>query len=479
MKTKLIPYMIVFALIIFLTKSIQANSDTICDANFSYEVYEVIGKPSVIKFTNESSGNPTQFAWDFGDGSISSSKDPIHYFPEDGHFQVHLTVANNTSSDEIIKTVEISVPLSVDFSFKLDTNNIIPNTFIFTGIINGYYDHIIWNFGDKIVQDIVDTIHSYTKQNNDYQVIFTAQYSYNDTSILTKALAKGLTTSEYFNLGGQVYLGDSLMNNPNSQGDTGTAYLFRVNNGHLNLVDTNVFQKLGYYWFDTQLKAHYVVQVSLTENSNHSDDFAPTYVGNTTNWDEAEIINLAQDKFREDVSLIAKNKSKSGDKTLSGYVNDLIESPKEKSVLVYLYNIEQELIDFQWLSFYSDYEFSNLEKGHYLVGADVPGIYSRPQLIYVDDAKENIFKSLNDIQNNNIFPNPARDYTLLTFNNEKDLPSCEIQIYNANGQLIKTVFNPVKKGKNYLHLDLSDVPSGVLFLKSSQSGDKVYKLVHY
>jgi len=479
MKVKHIIYTIVFALMIFLAKTTQANSDSICVANFSYEVYEVIGKPSVIKFTNESSGNPTQFAWDFGDGSISSSKDPIHYFPKDGQFDVHLTVANNISSDEIVKTVEISVPLSVDFSFYLDTANVVPNTFIFTGIIEGYYDHIIWNFGDQILQDIEDTIHSYAKQDHDYQVILTAEYSYNDTSVLTKALAKGLTTSEYFDLGGQVYLADSLMNNPNNQGDTGIAYLYRVNNDQLNLVDTNVFQKLGYYWFDTQLKSHYLVQVSLTENSTHFGDFAPTYIGNTTNWDEAEIINLAQNKFREDVNLIPKNKSKAGDKSLTGYVDELIESPKENSVLVYLYNTEQELIDFQWHPAYSDYEFNNLEKGHYLVGADVPGIYSRPQLIFVDDSKEIKFKSLNDIQNSNIFPNPAREYTLFTFNNENDLASCEIQLYNANGQLIKTFFNSLKDGKNYLHLDLSEIPTGILFLKISQSGNKIYKLIHY
>lgn len=479
MKIKFIQYIIAFAFIFSLGQFTRANSDSTCIAEFTYEIYEEIGKPSVIQFINESTGNPTQFFWDFGDGSIANVKDPIHYFPEDGQYQVKLTIANNISSDEVIKTIEIVVPLSIDFSFKLDSNNVVPNTFIFTGNIDGYYDHIIWNFGDQILLDIEDTIHSYAKQDHDYQVILTAQYSYNDTSILTKALAKGLTTSEYFDLGGQVYLGDSLMNNPSNDDDIGVAYLYRVDNDELVVVDTNIFSKLGYYWFDTQLKAHYLVQVSLTENSNHVLDFAPTYVGNTVNWDEAEIINLAQDKFREDVNLIPKTKITSGSKSLTGNVEDLIKTDKENEVIVYLFNTENELIDYHWYTSDMEYEFNDLEKGHYWVEADLTGVPSRPQLIYVDDSKETVFKSIDQSSEYSIFPNPASDYTLITLENNNDKAACEIQIFNSGGQLIKTTNHALKSGKNFIHLNLRDFPSGVLFVKTSSSGNKILKLIHY
>jgi len=478
MKIKYIQYIIVFVSILFLAKTNNANSDSTCVAAFSYEVYQNIGKPSIIKFTNESTGNPTQFSWDFGDGSISNIKDPIHYFPENGQYQVKLTVANNTNSDEIIKTVEINVSLTIDFTYKLDSNNLVPNTYRFTGIINGYYDHIMWNFGDQIIQNIEDTIHSYAKQDEDYQVVFTAQYYFNDTSILTKALAKGLTTSQYFDLGGQIYLGDSLMNNPSNQSDTGIAYLFRVDNNQLVPIDTNVFQKLGYFWFDTKLKAHYLIQVSLAENSTHFGAFAPTYLGNTTYWDQAEIINLSQDKYREDVSLIPITNS-SGNKSLSGNVQDLIDIDKEEEVLVYLYNTENELIDYRISKSFSNFEFSHLEKGHYLLGADVPGVYSRQQLVFVDNSKENKFKSLNEIPVNNIFPNPAGDYTLITYDNLAETGSKEIQIYNSNGRLIKSINYPLKTGINYIHLDLTNMASGILYLKFSQSEGEIYKLIHY
>lgn len=478
MRNTYIVAIFIFVFLTFLAKISLAKSDTTCVADFTYEVYDVIGKPSVIQFINESTGEPTQYSWNFGDGSISNVKDPIHYFPENGNFQVELMVANNSSSDNITQNIEINVPLSVDFTFKLDSTSVVPNTFIFSGLIEGYYDQIIWNFGDHILQDVEDTIHSYSQEDKDYQVTLSAQYYFNDTSVLTRALAKGLTTSQYFNIGGQVYLEDSLMNNPVNRSDTGIAYLYRVSDEQLIPVDTNRFHNLGYYWFDTQLKAHYVIQVSLTSHSNHVEEFAPTYIGNTTSWDEAEIINLAQDKYREDVNLIFKNEKTSGLKSLYGHVNDLIEIEKEEDILICLYDTENNLIDYQINSSLSTYEFNNLGKGHYIVCADLAGVYSRPQLIYINDSKENEFKSLTNIKSKRIFPNPANSYTLISFQNNLELSNTNIQIYNSIGRLLKSEYRSLHYGNNYIHLNINDLPKGVLFIKMDVFENEVLKLVH-
>lgn len=476
MRNKIIASLFIFTLIFAF--NVKANTDSTIVAGFSYEIFEDLGKPSVIQFYDQSTGNPTQYSWDFGDGSISNVKNPVHYFPENGNYQVRLIVANNSSSDQIAKDIEINVPLNIDFTFKLDSNNVVPNTFIFSSTIDGYYDQLVWNFGDQILQDIEDTIHSYTEEDKDYQVTLTTRYFFNDTSVMTKALAKGLTTSEYFNLGGQVFLDDSLMNNPVSQSDTGIAYLFRVDDDQLVPIDTNTFQKLGYYWFDKKLKAHYLVQVSLKETSTHANDFAPTYVGNTTYWDEAEIINLAQNKYREDVSMVFKDKNTIGEKSLSGNVKDLIEVDEEKEVLICLFDTENNLVDYQYNASGSNYEFNNLQKGHYLIGADIPGIYSRSQLIFVDDNKTNKFKSLNILSEIKAFPNPAQEYTLISLQNENG-PHTEIQIFNSSGHLLRSERIRLNAGTNYFHLDLKDLPPGVLYIKIIGLETNMIKLVHY
>jgi hypothetical protein len=471
-------YIITFALLSFSAKPVFAVIDSICDASFTYEVYEELGKPSVIQFKNTSAGNPTQISWDFGDGSISNVSNPIHFFPENNTYQVRLIIANDISSDEIIQEIEINVPLSINFEFKLDSNNRVPNTFIFTAEIDGYYDQLTWNFSDQILQNVVDTIHSYPEQDKDYQVTLTARYHFNDTSTMTKALAKGLTTYEYYNIGGQVYLGDSLMNNPVSTGDRGIAYLYRLDNDVPVLVDTNQFANLGYYWFANKLKAHYIIQITLTEESDHFDQFAPTYVGNTSFWDEAEIINLAQDKYREDLILKEKTNSKMGDQSLNGWVKDLIEIHENQNALIYLYDTEDHLIDYKIAKANDYYEFDLLPQGHYLLEADITGVPTKPKLIYIGGSKDYDLKSALIQSTHKVFPNPAKDYTILNMDNRLEKHAMETHIFNANGQLIKKEYHSLKSGLNYIRINLKGLPSGILYIKTPEISEEVIKLIH-
>ncbi len=470
---------ITIALLSFIANLSFAMKDSICEASFTYEIYEELGKPSVIQFKNTSSGNPTEINWDFGDGSISNDDNPIHFFPENNTYHVNLIIANDISSDQIMHEIEINVPLSINFEFKLDSNNRVPNTFLFTAEIEGFYDQLTWNFSNQILQNVEDTIHSYPQEDKEYQVTLTARYIFNDTSVITKALAKGLITYKYFNLGGQVYLGDSIMNNPVSTGDFGIAYLYRLDNDKPVLIDTNQFSNLGYYWFADQLKAHYIVQVSLSEESDHFYQFAPTYVGNTSLWEEAEIINLAQDKYREDLILKEKNSTKSGDQSINGWVKDLIEIDEEQNVLLYLYDTQDHLVDYKILKGNDNYRFDLLSQGHYLLGTNTTGISSRPKLIYIGESKDHDLKSASVQTEHQVFPNPAREYTILNIDHPSEFNSLEVYIYNTNGQLLNKENYSLNKSVHYIHIKLEDMPSGILYLKIPEISDEVIKLIHY
>ena len=48
--------------------------------------------PLEVQFTDSSTGSPTSFAWDFGDGGTSSERNPRHTFQEAGRYTVTLTV---------------------------------------------------------------------------------------------------------------------------------------------------------------------------------------------------------------------------------------------------------------------------------------------------------------------------------------------------------------------------------------------------
>lgn len=55
--------------------------------------------PLAVQFTDTSSGSPTQWLWDFGDGTTSVDRNPAHTYATVGTFTVALTATNAAGSD--------------------------------------------------------------------------------------------------------------------------------------------------------------------------------------------------------------------------------------------------------------------------------------------------------------------------------------------------------------------------------------------
>ena len=65
--------------------------------------------PLTVKFTDQSTGNPTSWSWDFGDGSSSMEQNPTHKYESAGDYTVALTVSDGASSDTVTKASYITV----------------------------------------------------------------------------------------------------------------------------------------------------------------------------------------------------------------------------------------------------------------------------------------------------------------------------------------------------------------------------------
>jgi PKD repeat protein len=55
--------------------------------------------PLTVQFTDMSSGGPTAWAWDFGDGGTSNEANPAHNYTTAGTYDVSLTVSNGAGTD--------------------------------------------------------------------------------------------------------------------------------------------------------------------------------------------------------------------------------------------------------------------------------------------------------------------------------------------------------------------------------------------
>lgn len=55
----------------------------------------------------DADGDPLRYAWDFGDGAVSSEADPSHVYPAAGSYVVKLTVADSYESTTVSETVTV------------------------------------------------------------------------------------------------------------------------------------------------------------------------------------------------------------------------------------------------------------------------------------------------------------------------------------------------------------------------------------
>jgi PKD repeat protein len=65
--------------------------------------------PLSVQFNDLSEGYPTSYAWNFGDGTGSSEKNPTHLYTDAGVYTVSLTVTNQYGSNTRIQTAYIKV----------------------------------------------------------------------------------------------------------------------------------------------------------------------------------------------------------------------------------------------------------------------------------------------------------------------------------------------------------------------------------
>jgi len=98
----------------FTTQATTAPASTI---RAGFTVDKASGSiPLTVSFTDTSTGSPSQWYWDFGDGTHSTENNPVHTFKAEGSFTVTLNVDKNgqTSSKSQVITAS-SVPLVADF----------------------------------------------------------------------------------------------------------------------------------------------------------------------------------------------------------------------------------------------------------------------------------------------------------------------------------------------------------------------------
>ncbi|MBN1166435.1 MAG: PKD domain-containing protein, partial [Methanospirillaceae archaeon] len=146
-------------------------------------------KPLTVQFTDLSTGGPTMWAWDFGDGGTDMIADPLHTYTEAGIYSVTLTASSQYGSDTITKTGYITVieqgGIVADFS-GTPTCGEKPLTVQFTDLSTGSPTMWAWDFGDGGTAMVADPHYTYTEAGI-YTVTLTASSQITGTDTIVKA----------------------------------------------------------------------------------------------------------------------------------------------------------------------------------------------------------------------------------------------------------------------------------------------------
>lgn len=135
-------------------------------------------EPLTVSFTDSSTGDPTIWGWDFGDGGTSEEQNPNYTFDDPGTYTVSLVASNSdgnssaeTKTDYI--TVNIAAPV-IDFSGSPTSGSPPPVSVSFTVTSTGGTPDIwSWDFGDGCSADTQTTSHTYNTS-GEYDVSLTA-----------------------------------------------------------------------------------------------------------------------------------------------------------------------------------------------------------------------------------------------------------------------------------------------------------------
>lgn len=144
-------------------------------------------------------GTPSQWAWDFGDGSsVDTMSKPVHYYVNAGPYQVKMIVTNNFGCrDTITKMVKVYPKPKASFTIgilcNIDTSFFINKSSISSGNLSYF-----WNFGDTTTTSTsINPVHVYTKSNT-YQVLLVAKSDSGcvDT-VITPVLVNGKPKADF------------------------------------------------------------------------------------------------------------------------------------------------------------------------------------------------------------------------------------------------------------------------------------------
>jgi PKD repeat protein len=160
MKKTFLKLILISVLIAFTLNSCKRGNVDIIEVTAEIENCSL---PYIVNFEVDLTyqGNDIEYLWEFGDGTTSNDKNPVHIYTTVGAYVVTLKVNNYDATKEETITVDIhteSIPVISDYDYEVIYNTYAPAEIKFLNF-SEHSDNFFWNFDDGLGTDDFETSH--------------------------------------------------------------------------------------------------------------------------------------------------------------------------------------------------------------------------------------------------------------------------------------------------------------------------------
>lgn len=423
-------------------------------------------------------GTINYWKWTFGDGSqVVYSQNPIHQFMNTGNFQVILETHSDSGciSTYTVNLLILSSPNPIDasFTFKKDTTNSSGLTYLFhdNSSSSSQINQWKWYFEDGDSSIVQDPTHTFP-YGGIYYITLRVKNTDGYSSEVSIPIQVG--SQNKYNLWGRVYAGSYVI-------DKCIAYLYKeFNNNYFVPTDTirltSVNDTLGVYYFFQKYEGKYRVKVLTPDNSIYSDDYAPTYYGNSKFWDQASTLNLFNNISQANVNLVSVNPISGNAKIEGKIINQSGKIIPKEGIELLLLNNTGNIAAYTYTDSTGFFSFKNLAIGTYSVYVELTGFKCIPIILTINQPNDSIVNTQIFLNNQTfigieesaskerntlkIYPNPSTDIVWIDCESNE---SKRVEIYNMNGILLQSFDDA--NNKSLIEVNLNNYITGIYYIK--------------
>lgn len=145
--------------------------------------------PVVVKFTDQTTGGPTSWFWDLGNGITSTQQSPTTFYFNSGTYSIKLVVRNASGRDSIIKINYITVYSLPEVNFTANnTSGCYPLPVQFTDLSSAGSGTITsweWDFGDGTISNQQNPVHVYNVAGS-FSITLRVKNNFGCTKVFTR-----------------------------------------------------------------------------------------------------------------------------------------------------------------------------------------------------------------------------------------------------------------------------------------------------